>query len=86
MTWLEAHRHEIESRGLMGKTNKRIEVPITNERLKQTYYGAIDLYTQRCLIQATEKGNSEGTIAFLKYLLAQAFYLRLFLTNHLGAL
>lgn len=54
-----------------GKTGERIEVPITNERLKQTYYGAVDLYTQRCWIQATERGNSEGTIAFLQYLLAQ---------------
>lgn len=54
-----------------GKTSERIELPITNERLKQTYYGAVDFYTQRCLIQLTEKGNSEGTIAFLKYLLAQ---------------
>lgn len=54
-----------------GKTSERIELPITNERLKQTYYGAVDFYTQRCLIQPTEKGNSEGTIAFLKYLLAQ---------------
>ena len=54
-----------------GKTNERIEVPITNERLKQTYYGAVNIYTQECLIQPTEKGNSQGTIAFLQYLLAQ---------------
>lgn len=54
-----------------GKTNERIEVPITNERHKQTYYGAVNIYTQQCLIQAAEAGNSEGTIAFLKYLLNQ---------------
>lgn len=54
-----------------GKTSERIEVPITNERLKQTYYGAVDIHTQQCLIQAVERGNSESTIAFLKYLLAQ---------------
>lgn len=54
-----------------GKTGERIEVPMTNERLKQTYYGAVDVYTQRCLIQAVERGNSEATIAFLNYLLAQ---------------
>lgn len=54
-----------------GQTNERIEVPITNERSKQTYYGAVNLYTQQCLIQASEVGNSEGTIAFLKYLLNQ---------------
>lgn len=54
-----------------GKTDERIEVPITNERHKQTYYGALDLHTQQCLIQAAEKGNSENTIAFVKYLLQQ---------------
>jgi len=54
-----------------GKTDERIEVAIVNERSKQTYYGAVNLYTQQCLIQASQAGNSEGTIAFLKYLLAQ---------------
>lgn len=54
-----------------GKTNERIEVPIVNERSKQTYYGAVNLYTGQCLLQATVAGNSEGTIAFLQYLLSQ---------------
>jgi len=52
-----------------GKTDQRIEVPIVNERCKQTYYGAVNLQTQQCLIQASTAGNSEGTIAFLQYLL-----------------
>jgi transposase len=54
-----------------GKTNERIEVPIINERSKQTSYGAVNIYTQQCLIQASEAGNGEGTIAFLNYLLSQ---------------
>jgi transposase len=54
-----------------GKTNERIEVPIVNERSKLTYYGAVNLLTQQCLVQAYESGNSESTIAFLKYLLSQ---------------
>jgi transposase len=54
-----------------GKTDERIEVPITNERCKQTYYGAVDLRTQQCLVQAAERGNSEHTIAFVEYLLNQ---------------
>lgn len=54
-----------------GKTSERVEVPITNERSKQTYYGAVNLHTQQCLVQAVEAGNSEGTIAFLQYLMAQ---------------
>jgi transposase len=56
---------------IWGKTSERIEVPITNERERQTYYGAVNLYTQECLIQTYEKGNSESTIAFLKYLQEQ---------------
>lgn len=54
-----------------GRTDERIEVPITNTRSKQTYYGAVNLCTQQCLIQAAETGNSENTITFLKYLLSQ---------------
>jgi transposase len=51
-----------------GKKDERIEVPIVNERERQTYYGAVNLYTGECVIQSAEKGNSEGTLTFLKYL------------------
>ena len=54
-----------------GKTSERIEVPILNERERQTYYGAVNLHTQECLIQAYDKGNSQSTIAFVDYLLKQ---------------
>jgi len=54
-----------------GKTNERIKVKIVNERSKQTYYGAVNLSTQQCFIQAYKAGNSESTIAFLQYLLSQ---------------
>lgn len=27
-----------------GKTSERVEIPMTNERSKQTYYGAVDFY------------------------------------------
>ncbi len=60
-----------------GKTNERVEVPILNERSRQTYYGAVNIYNQQCLIQAVEAGNSEGTIACLKYLLKQCPYRRI---------
>lgn len=54
-----------------GKTSERIEVPITNERQKQTYYGVLNLLTRSFFIKAFEKGNSESTIAFLQALLAE---------------
>jgi transposase len=54
-----------------GKTSERIEVPIVNQREKQTYDGAVNLHTQQCLVQAYETGNSQSTIAFIEYLLKQ---------------
>ena len=60
-----------------GKQNERIEIPITNERLKQTYYGAINLSTQKCLVQASERGDSEQTTAFLTDVLEQHAHQRL---------
>jgi transposase len=51
-----------------GKTSERLEIPMTNERKKQTYYGVVNLQSQECLIQLYDKGNSESTIAFLEYL------------------
>lgn len=54
-----------------GKSSERIEVPVANIRDKQTYYGTIDLATKRCLIQAYDQGNSDSTIAFLRYLMQQ---------------
>jgi transposase len=54
-----------------GKTSERIEVPMSNERQKQTYYGALNLATQTFWLEGYEKGNSESTLAFLKSLQAQ---------------
>lgn len=53
-----------------GKTSERIEVPMVNERQKQTYYGALNLCTREFFLKAFEKGNSHSTIAFLEALLA----------------
>lgn len=54
-----------------GRTNQRIEVPVVNERQRQTYFGALNYCTRECLVKAYAKGNSESTIEFLKYLQAQ---------------
>lgn len=51
-----------------GKTNERVEVPVLNQRQKQTYYGALNFYTQKFMIKAYDQGNSQSTIAFLQYL------------------
>ena len=54
-----------------GKSNQRIEVPVVNQRQKQTYYGALNLQTQRFLIKAYDQVNSQSTTAFLQYLRSQ---------------
>lgn len=53
-----------------GKTDQRIEVPVVNERQKQTYFGALNLCSGAFWLQPYEKGNSEFTIAFVPSLLA----------------
>ena len=45
---------------IWGKSNTRIEVPIVNEREKQTYYGALDYFNHEFLVQAYPRGNSQG--------------------------
>jgi transposase len=55
-----------------GKTDRKIAVPVVNERDKQTYYGAVDYLEQTLLLKAYDAGNSENTIDYLRYLLTQS--------------
>lgn len=54
-----------------GKTNMRIEIPIKNEKERQTYYGALDYKTKEFIVKAYPTGNTENTIDFIKYLQKQ---------------
>jgi putative transposase len=54
-----------------GRTNQRIEIPITNEKQRQTYYGALNGLTGEMLLRAYPKGASENSVKFLDYLLQQ---------------
>jgi transposase len=51
-----------------GKRNATIEVPMTNERQRQTYYGAVNLFTQTFHLKAFPAGNGESTVAYLRWL------------------
>ena len=51
-----------------GTTDKRIEIPIKNEKERQTYYGALDYQTKEFIVQEFNSGNTENTIEFIKYL------------------
>jgi transposase len=54
-----------------GPRNQRVEVPITNERERQTYYGAVNLATGQCFVQASDKGNGDATVHYLSHLMSQ---------------
>ena len=51
-----------------GKTDIRIEVPMINEKEKQTYFGAINYNSKQFFVKPYEKGNGENTVSFVKYL------------------
>ena len=53
-----------------GRTDERLEVPIVNERDRQTDDGALDLLSKRLLVEAHAKGDTLETIAYLKFLQA----------------
>ncbi len=48
-----------------GPRGERIEVPISNERERQTYYGAVNLLTGRAFVMPAETGNGTHSALFL---------------------
>lgn len=51
-----------------GTTKERLEIPMTNERDRQTYYGALNYQTKQFLVKEYDKGNAKNTVCFLKSL------------------
>ena len=49
-----------------GKRNARIVVPMTNERERQTYYGALNLRTQEFPLYGAPVGNGVNTVAYIQ--------------------
>ena len=54
-----------------GKTGIRIEIPVANEKTKQTYFGGLNYQTKHFFVRGYGAGNSENTVLFLKYLRAR---------------
>ena len=50
-----------------GKRNAPIVVPMTNERERQTYYGALNLLTQEFHLYEASPGNGVNTVAYLQW-------------------
>ncbi len=54
-----------------GKKVERIELPIRNEKEKQTYYGEVNYRTGEVLLKDYQAENTENTIKFIKYLISE---------------
>jgi transposase len=50
---------------IWGKTDIRIEVPMKNEKQRQTYYGALNSQTGKVIMKAYPQGNTANTIKFI---------------------
>ena len=48
------------------KRNEKVEIPMTNFRYRQTYYGFLNLFSTEFRLFPFEKGNDDCTLEFLK--------------------
>jgi transposase len=65
----ECHLTHGDARGYAwGPSDQRLEVPITNARERQTYYGAVDPCTGELTVMETLAGDATWTIRFLALL------------------
>lgn len=51
-----------------GPRNAPLEVPMTNQKQRQTYYGALNFVTRQLHLKAFPAGNSQHTVAYLQWL------------------
>ena len=56
---------------IWGQTDQRIEIPIVNDKQRQTYFGALNCLSGEMLLHPYPQGNSENTVKFLKKLQQQ---------------
>ena len=54
---------------LWGDSKERLNIPIMNEKNRQTYYGALNLSKNELILQGYQKGNGDCTVDFLKKLI-----------------
>ena len=54
---------------LWGDSKDRVNIPINNERNRQTYYGALKLREQELVLGKYEKGDGDCTVDFVKKLI-----------------
>jgi transposase len=54
-----------------GRIDIRIEIPLKNQKDKQTYYGALNYQTQEFIVKEYSAGNGENTVNFMQDLQLQ---------------
>ncbi|WP_218080636.1 transposase [Anthocerotibacter panamensis] len=69
LTLDECHLNWGDMKGYVwGKVGEKAQIPIVNDRERQTYYGALNCVSGRFHITPSKKGDSQETIHFIKYL------------------
>lgn len=51
-----------------GKRNHPIEIPISNPKKRQTYYGAVNILTHHFHLKSFPSGNGEHTVTYVEWL------------------
>jgi transposase len=51
-----------------GPRNQPLQVPMVNQKQRQTYYGALNFVTGQLHLKAFAAGNSQHTVAYLQWL------------------
>jgi putative transposase len=51
-----------------GQSDRRIEVAITNEKDRQTYFGSLNYQSKQFHVQSYLSGDEKSTVKFIKYL------------------
>ncbi|NES73965.1 MAG: IS630 family transposase, partial [Okeania sp. SIO2D1] len=52
-----------------GECKNRLKIPINNEKDRQTYYGALNLFEPDLIVREYPAGNGENTVNFVKELI-----------------
>ena len=60
--------HGVLSGYVWGQSQSRIEVPITNEKDRQTYLGALNYQSKEFHVQSHPSGDRKSTVKFIKCL------------------
>jgi len=72
MIWMEDECHQLwgDACGYVwGGSGERLEIPMTNFRKRQTWYGALNCYTGQFILGDYDSGKTEFTIKFVKSIL-----------------